>query len=269
MALKTPNTLKQCIAEHYCYAIKELFTKIDNSELIKTSDKLPSILSIGVNSIHRVFEYVLIRKKNIEQANYYTQQACYYFLEYIEQIHKTNLTHSLNNTDAVLFVYKKTIFDLHDGEDKDTSSTMTNILTLMDESIHINDKEWCNMYLRISHVINTLFYWNNASYTFENRKTICDTMLLRYLYVIDKLDFATVYLDNIQCNFQPDFNTYLNLLDAMIAKTEKMRRIRSGSVTEQDKNEQLLTKFSVSRDILKEKYNDGNMIELVSWLYSV
>jgi len=268
MTAKNPVTLKQCIAEQYCYAIKELFTKISNSELIRTSDKLISILSIGVNSIHRVFEYVLIRKKNIEQANYYTQQACYYFLEYIEQIHKTNLTQNLNNTDAVLFVYKKTIFDIHDGEDNDSSNKMTNILTLMDDSIIINDKEWCNMYLQISRIINILFYWNNANYTFENRKSICDNLLLRYLHSVDKLDFAIVYLDNIQCKFEPDFNTYYKLLVAMITKTEKMRRVRSGSVTEQDKNEQLLTKFSLSRDILKEKYNNGDMDELVSWLYN-
>jgi len=264
-----PKTLKQCIAEQYCYAIKELFIKIDGSELIKTSDQLPIILSIGVNSIHRVFEYVLLRKKNIEQAKYYTQQACYYFLEYIEQVHKSNLTHSLNNTDAVLFVYKKTIFDIHDGDNNDPTNTMSNILTLMDEPININDKEWRNMYLRISKIINVLFYWNNASYTFQDRKRICDEFMLRYLYAIDKLDFAVVYLDNIQCNFEPNIKEYIELLTSMICKTEKMRRVRSGSVTEQEKNEQLLSKFSVSRDILKEKYLSGNMTELVNWLYSV
>jgi len=47
-----------------------------------------------------------------------------------------------------------------------------------------------------------------------------------------------------------------------------MRRVRSGSVTEQDKNEQILTKFSLHRDIVKEKYEAGNMTELVNWLYS-
>ena len=47
-----------------------------------------------------------------------------------------------------------------------------------------------------------------------------------------------------------------------------MRRIRSGSVSEQEKNEQLLNKFSFNRDIFNEKYNSGNIEDLVKWLYS-
>jgi hypothetical protein len=47
-----------------------------------------------------------------------------------------------------------------------------------------------------------------------------------------------------------------------------MRRVRSGSVTEQDKNEQILNKFSMHRETLKEKYEAGDMVDLVNWLYT-
>jgi signal recognition particle GTPase len=60
----------------------------------------------------------------------------------------------------------------------------------------------------------------------------------------------------------------MNLLNIMITKSEKMRRVRSGSVTDQEKNERLLNKFSANRDLLKEKYETGNMVELVNWLYT-
>jgi hypothetical protein len=269
MSTPQPKSLKHLIAEQYFHSIRELFTHIDKSEIIKASDKLPIIQSIGVNAIHRVFEYVLLRRKNIEHAKYHSQQACYYFLEYIEQVHLSNLTHSLNNTDAVLFVYKKTIFEIHDDDQSSaTSSTISNILTLSDDLLNFNNNEWRNMYSRILNVVNVLFYWNNNSYTFKDRQTICDDLLLRYLYAIDKLDFATIYLENIQSLFTPNVSTYIVLLTAMITKSEKMRRVRSGSVTEQDKNEQILTKFSLHRDIVKEKYEAGNMTELVNWLYS-
>lgn len=268
MTTPQPKTLKQCIAEQYFYAIKELFVQINKSDLIKTSDNLTIILSVGVNAIHRVFEYVLLHKKNIEQANYYSQQACYYLLEYIEQTHRSNLTNSLNNTDAVLFVYKKTIFEMHDGDQANTSNTMSNILTMSDEILNFNSKEWRNMYSRILKVVNVLFYWNNHTYTFQDRRYICDEVLLRYLYSIDKLDFATEYLDGIQCTFEPKYTSYKDLIIAMINKSEKMRRVRSGSVTEQDKNEQILNKFSIHREILKEKYETGDMVGLVNWLYT-
>lgn len=267
-AMTQINTLKQCVIEEYYLTIKELFLQVDKSDIIKGSSSLATTLSIGVNSIHRVFEYVLLQKKNLEQASYHAKQSCYYLLEYIEQVHRSNLTHNLNNTDAVLFVYKKTIFNMHDGEESDTSSTITNILTLSDDSLNINNKEWRMMYSRILNVVNVLFYWNNTEYSFQERKTICNDLLLRYLHSIDKLDFATVYLEHIQQNFEPNYVTYNKLLNIMISKTEKMRRIRSGSVTEEEKNEHLLTKFSFNRDIFNEKYNSGNIEDLVKWLYT-
>lgn len=268
MSSQPSNTLKQTIAEQYFHSIRELFIQIDKSDVIKSSNKLNIIQSIGVNAIHRVFEYVLLRKQNIEHAKYHSQQACYYFLEYIEQTHSTQLTHRLNNTDAVTFVYKKTIFEMRDDDSEHTSSTISNILTMSDDLLNINNHEWRNMYSRILNIVNLLFYWNNQTYTFQDRKHICDELLLRYLYAVDKLDFATVYLENIQSVFQPNIVTYMALLNSMIAKSEKMRRVRSGSVTEQDKNEQILTKFSINRDIVKEKYDSGNMDELVNWLYN-
>lgn len=268
-SITQPKSLKQCVIDEYYLTIKELFVQIDKSDVIKNSTTLNNILSIGVNSIHRVFEYVLLQKKNLEQASYHAKQACYYLLEYIEQIKRSNLTHNLNNADAVLFVYKKTIFNIHDGEEPTTSNMMTNILTLSDDSLDINNKEWRTMYSRILNVVNVLFYWNNADFTFQERQNICDDLLIRYLHSIDKLDFATIYLEHIQQNFEPKYLIYHNILTIMITKTEKMRRIRSGSVTEQEKNEQLLNKFSFNRDIFNEKYNSGNIEDLVKWLYTM
>lgn len=157
---------------------------------------------------------------------------------------------------------------MRDDAEDNTSNTISNILTMSDDLLSFNSHEWRNMYSRILKVVNVLFYWNNQTYTFADRKAICDEFLLRYLYAVDKLDFASIYLENIQCIFEPNFSAYTDLLTAMIVKSEKMRRVRSGSVSEQDKNDQILTKFSLCRDTVKEKYEAGNMVELVNWLYS-
>ena len=37
---------------------------------------------VGLNSINRVFEYVLFKTKNIEKAYYYAQKTFFYYIEY-------------------------------------------------------------------------------------------------------------------------------------------------------------------------------------------
>ena len=52
--------------------------------------------------------------KNIELVTYHCNKASHYFIEFISQI--GNDSHSflqLNTKDAILFVYKKTIFDIN------------------------------------------------------------------------------------------------------------------------------------------------------------
>ena len=47
----------------------------------------------------------------------------------MEQVYKTNLQNNLNQTDAVLFIYKKTIFEIQNGNESKIFDTLTNIMT--------------------------------------------------------------------------------------------------------------------------------------------
>jgi len=127
-----------------------------------------------MNTIHRVFEYILIKTKNIEKVCYYSKKTYYYYLEYMEQIYSSNLHQNLNQMDAMLFVYKKTIFDLYDGENEDTFGTMTNIIASNGEIMNIDDDNIQNMLKKISKIMNTLFYWENTEFTFYERKELCN-----------------------------------------------------------------------------------------------
>ena len=50
----------------------------------------------------------------LELSFYHTQKAYYFYIEYIEQISDDNITFlQLTSRDAILFVYKKTIFELN------------------------------------------------------------------------------------------------------------------------------------------------------------
>ena len=102
------KNIKTRIVDKYYIVIEELLNQLEKI-LTNVSDiDISTCMFIGLNSIYRVFEYVLIKTKNIEKAYYYAQKTYFYYIEYMEQIHKTNLQNALNQTDAVLFIYKKT-----------------------------------------------------------------------------------------------------------------------------------------------------------------
>jgi hypothetical protein len=90
----------------------------------------------------------LYSKKNVGSAYVNCQKAYYCYLEYIEQMNRTNLLHNLNNLDAVIFVYKKTIDDLYEV----SSLRGTNTSSLQISNSIVNDKE----NKEISYVIKNL-----------------------------------------------------------------------------------------------------------------
>jgi len=265
-------TIKNQIIDKYTNIIKEFFELILQSESM-CELKYPIIsLYIGINSIHRVFEYILLKTKSIEKAYYYSQRTYYYYLEYMEQIHRSNLSQSLNHMDAILFVYKKTIFDLYDGnEQNDTSNKISNIMTLNDTVLLIDENEWRNIFMKISKIINTIFDWNNIELGFYDRKDICENYLGQFLLLVENVDTTMSYLEIIQQKMQFDYKQYDFLLKELLKFCEiheKSKKHNNEFKTESDKNEYFLMKFYIEEPIFREKLEGGNMKELVQWLYT-
>jgi hypothetical protein len=249
--------------------MKEFFHLIQQSELMQKLNYPVQTLTIGINALHRVFEFVLLRTKNIEKAYYYSQKTYYYYLEYMEQIHKSNLSQSLNHIDAILFVYKKTIFNLFDGtQDEDASTTMTNILTLNETVLKFNEKEYQEVFLKISKLTNLLLDWKNENLEFHHRIQICNLYLIRFLKKIDTMTSTIEYLEILQTKMNMSYDKYEELLKEILEKNEKSKRFRSNSfLSELDRNEYFLMKFYIEEPILREKFDDGNMKEFVRWMY--
>jgi hypothetical protein len=179
----------------------------------------------------------------------------------MEQIYKSNLSQNLNHIDAVLFVYKKTIFDIHNG---DESNKLTNIMTLNNSTISFDEREWRNNFLIISKLVNILFDWNNIYLDFHDRKDICDKYLGRFLLKFDYMDIAISYLEFMQQKIVLDYVKYERLIRAILEKNEKKRKPYQLS----DKNEVFLIKFYVEEPIFREKLEGEDMNELINWLYT-
>jgi hypothetical protein len=102
--------------------------------------------------------------------------------------------------DIILFVYKKTIFDTYDGENTDNSHTLSNIMTLTNETIAFDEKEGKQILFKITDLMSVLFHWSNSELTFFDRRDLCNKYLLRCLHKLDHVDTTLKYLEVIQEN---------------------------------------------------------------------
>ena len=92
----------------YLNFINENMVNTKNSSLNKF------IIMRGLGTISHVFNIILYHSQNLDMAYYHSQKSFYFYVEFIGQISEEHNTFlHLNSRDASMFVYKKTIFDLH------------------------------------------------------------------------------------------------------------------------------------------------------------
>ena len=89
------------IVANFVKDIAEDFAISDLSQFIYVVEK-------GVETITNVYKTILLYTRNIEMAEYHTEKACVYYIEFISQ-----LGNDINVREAVLFVFKKTIFEIN------------------------------------------------------------------------------------------------------------------------------------------------------------
>ena len=102
------------------------------------------ILNRGLLTLSHVFKTLYLYTRNLDLTVHHCQKAIYYYVEFIGQIgddHHSFL--QLNSKDAILFVYKKTIFEIDSGfrkefaSPKHPGSVLSNVDLLIKIYIHI------------------------------------------------------------------------------------------------------------------------------------
>jgi hypothetical protein len=96
--------------------LNEYLNHMKQSELLRTIPNSTYIICIGINSIIHIFKIVLIKTKNMDTTIYFCQKAYYGYLEYIEQMNKTQLLHNLKFLDAITFIYKNVLNDIYSSQ---------------------------------------------------------------------------------------------------------------------------------------------------------
>jgi hypothetical protein len=180
----------------------------------------------------------------------------------MEQIYSSNLHQNLNQMDAILFVYKKTIFDLYDGENEDTFGTMTNIIASNGEIMNIDDNNIQEIMKNISKFMNILFYWENIEITFYERKELCNYLdfFITKCFSINKIQ---PFLEILQKRILLKNSEYLLLLKEIFDINEKKRK----NSCDIDINEWVLNKFYIQKNEFEELINENNIKGLVKWVF--
>jgi hypothetical protein len=243
---------KKCIIDAYLMIISEYFNKFIESEICNyetnIQDMLPhynidetinaNLLS-GIMIIHRVFEYTFIKTKNISSAYYYSNEAITYYLEYVGQMQRANYFKGGNDTDTVLFVYKKTIFELFDNDNKSDSinhsvelggkSILSNILQSTKDNTslnHITSEDFGHLFELIKKITNLLLlhndlFNNNDKPSYLGRVEFCQKFLESFLKNLDKIEIVVDRLMILQEQLDFSNQTWREIFKELLLEISK------------------------------------------------
>jgi hypothetical protein len=269
---------KQKILEKYLLLIKEFFILLHPSNVMKSLNYPKISIKIGLQSIHRVFEYIFSKTQNIDTAYFYAQKTYYYYLEYMEQIYESNFSLNLNHIDAVLFVYKKTIIEFQDKTDEQSNS-VTNIMSLQTENkIKIDPKEITKLFQKTSRIINVLFFWNHPDFDFECLRGLNDMFFPPFLQKIDKLgELVFAMIELIQEKIVDiSIEKYIDFLNEIMEKTDQhmftekpLKKTESNEpfYFEMKKNNIFLEKYYTNKDVFHQRFAEDKMGDFIQWIY--
>lgn len=103
------------IVDKYLELIMEYIKYIFENIKIKKTNLSKYIMIRGLDTITHVFRFLLLYTKNLNMTYYNSQKAFYYYVEFIDQISEEEISYlKLNSNDAILYVYKKTIYQVNE-----------------------------------------------------------------------------------------------------------------------------------------------------------
>lgn len=113
---------------------------LDNIK-IKNREYADFIVNRGLDTVTHVFTTILYYTKNLELAFVHAQKSFYFYVEFICQISEVEkLFLQLSSRDAMIYVYKKTVFELNRDFIKNINETSNNKFDLIIQRIAIAKK---------------------------------------------------------------------------------------------------------------------------------
>lgn len=234
--------------------VSEFLTQINNLSINRINMRCS--LYLGIQTLTRVLEYSIFQTKSLEKSFIYVKTAETYFLEYLEQINNSEYMENLNLNEIVLFVYKKTIFNLRNTQNDE--NILTNMMTLADTYVVFDDSELNKVFDDIRSYVNIFFYWENDDLTNNQLAEIHQKYFLQIMKLENKEDIFTVLQHLLQvCSYS--YNEYKLLIKDIVdlSKKKKMKKMTS---------ELYLQVFYVEKENLIENRRKMTSKNFIKWL---
>jgi hypothetical protein len=127
----------------------------------------------GLKALKHIFIFLLHHTQNLKFTYYHCEKGIYYFTEFISQIENENSFLKLSSIDAIIFVYKKTIYNVNKKISKNTRvPTVEKINSLI------------NLLLKIISMKN--YYLLKENLIFENIATLCENNMRELEIIIEE-----------------------------------------------------------------------------------
>ena len=196
------DQFKQKILSMFVLVVCEYLQMIEHSVFMSNLDNRLFFSAIGMRMLFHIFQMNLIYTKNIDII--LCQKSLYYYLEYLEQMKKTNALHCLNYLDAIQFVYNKTITKNYDRNQKDDNECVHSLISNM---------------AKITQFIFLIMWWENNNIN----RLLFDKTFLEKLLLSKDIPLLFQFIERVQFDiesFQKPNSTneteYFNFLNSLM-----------------------------------------------------
>lgn len=215
--IELTETINEVI-QKYSYLLLEYYKFITENIKYKNRRLSQFIITRGIDTVTNVFLNILLYTKNIDLTYFHGQKSFYFYVEFVMQITEDEKTFlQLSTRDATTYVYKKTIYEIHNELKKINSN-------ISDESK--GKFEAINVYVNINKILFSRIIDNHISKDNELMDKLEET--------IHKLNNQTINLhilkvfEKVVINLNikvDDANLFFDLMRQMAKKIGKNNEI--------------------------------------------
>ena len=180
----------QEILRNFVNTLVEYMRFISEKITMKNKIYYRFIFERGIKTLIHIFSLIFYYTKNLDISIYHMKKAYYFYIEFIEQISDNNITFlQLSSRDAILFVYKKTIFELNNEYRKNIKE-----LTIEEKNILLTIDSYIAIYKSI-----IKFLINNKDFKYEKKIEYINESCDYIEYISEILNKNKIKKNGIDC----------------------------------------------------------------------
>lgn len=204
----------------YILFVNVIFEYLKSFKLIvkeKNKQYSMSVVKKGLSMLKNVMNVLFLYTRNIEMIHKHLNKSFLYYIEFIEQIGEEGNTFlQLSSKDAVLFVYKKTLFEINTDYKKNMeytkkeTETINEILdtlnmfvfiaeyVLFKDVVEVTDINTDSMHKKLHKIINKYAKKNNITQLNEQTNELFHHLVLNNVETSTILSVIEMFLQKIK-----------------------------------------------------------------------